>query len=86
MADETSAFENWQKLQKELHELERRIAQETSPGRGRRSWATAPSRLQEQAVELRRQVDALFPDAMKQLEDEVARLSARRHRLQDELD
>jgi hypothetical protein len=84
MMSEGTAFTQWQILQKELHELERRIAQEPSKSRGGRAWKAATGHLQEQAAALRERVDSLFPAAMHELEAEVARLSAQRHRLQNE--
>jgi len=80
MANEGTAFERWQKLQRELHELERQLAAQRLGVRRRRGPQES---MEQQVALLRHEVDNLFPEAMRELEEEVARVSARRHRLAD---
>jgi hypothetical protein len=84
MSHAGTAFTEWQNLQKELHELERKIVQESFKSRSAHARGAGSGSLQAQAAILRERVDALFPAAMEELEAEVAKLSERRPRLQDQ--
>jgi len=77
-----SPFEAWQHAQRQLHALERQLAQaarDAANGIG----SGVPRDLAEQARALRLEVDALFPAAMKELEERVRALQARRPTLGD---
>lgn len=84
MLDDTvgSSFDRWQGAQRQLHALEREIldkAREHRSGRG----PGVPDDLLARTHELRLEVDALFPAAMNDLEDQVRRIKSRRPRLGD---
>lgn len=84
MLDDTgeSSFDRWQEAQRRLHALEREIqgrAREHKSVRG----TGIPDDLLARTRELHLEVDALFPAAMHDLEDQVRRTMARRPRLGD---
>lgn len=84
MLDDTgeSGFDRWQQAQRRLHGLERDLqerARDYRSGRG----PSVPEDLMARIRELRLEVDALFPGAMNDLEDQVRRIKSRRPRLSD---
>jgi septation ring formation regulator EzrA len=77
-----SSFERWQEAQRQLHSLEREILEIAREHRSRRGPGV-PDDLVQRAQELRLEVDALFPAAMQDLEDQVSRIKSRRQKLAD---
>lgn len=77
-----SSFDRWQEAQRQLHALEREILVMAREHRSRRGPGV-PDDLLTRAHELRLEVDALFPAAMQDLEDQVRRVKSRRTRLAD---
>lgn len=77
-----SSFEKWQEAQRQLHALEREILVLAREHRSRRGTGV-PDDLVARAQALRLEVDALFPAAMQELEDQVRRLKSRRPTLAD---
>lgn len=75
-----SSFERWQEAQRQLHALEREILEMAREHRSRRGPGV-PDDLVQRAQELRLEVDALFPAAMQDLEDQVSRIKSRRQKL-----
>lgn len=79
--ESTRAFERWQAAQRQLHMLERQIRDGAAQHRAAGPHASDELRVQAQRLQL--EVDALFPAAMKELEEQVSALKARRPRLED---
>lgn len=76
------AFNRWQEAQRQLHALEREILEKARDHRsGKGPYASDD--LVARAHDLRLEVDALFPAAMNELEDQVRRIKSRRPRLGD---
>ena len=81
-SEQAQAFGRWQAAQKQLHALERAIADAKQDHRVAAAPGPAP-KLLARAHQLRLEVDALFPAAMRELVEQVSTLKARRVRLDD---
>ena len=79
MANHIGAFNRWRELQSTLHELERQLTEWKKLHRNQ----APPTDLADAVARTRREVDELFPGAMIDMEEQIARASARRYRLHD---